>query len=363
MYGYDQRQLHRRLPRSYRPESPQQEAARVALEAKRDTLNAAHEAAQDGQAWDKAEQISGQITANETQIAALQDSRLDLTALDMTLAGAVVTVLNGSVMVYRGLALSPHAKNQHGESDPHGRNGNGSDPRPRPEVPEKLMLNLSSHRTAAIQALMLGNPQVTLAALAHRMAITVLRPHDFEGHTIKLKLVQCRSTLEKNAPTLPNSRAVQALNRQREDWLARLPAESCEWFDWLLVQTQDTVLALIVFASAQSAEAVQVSAQGDDASAPLARALSLDMADWWEATPENYLGLVPKAKLMEAVTETAGEQVAAAMLKMKKDGAIAHASQHVLGRRWLPAPLRSIPVASSSAVEFSQVGHAVEGEV
>ena len=45
----------------------------------------------------------------------------------------------------------------------------------RPDVPEKLMLNLSSHRTAAIQALMLGNQPVTLAALAHRMAAAMLK--------------------------------------------------------------------------------------------------------------------------------------------------------------------------------------------
>ena len=193
--------------------------------------------------------------------------------------------------------------------------------------------------------------------------MTVLRPHDFEGHTLKLKLVQCRSTLEKNAPSLPNSRAVQALNLQREEWLARLPADSCEWFVWLLAQTQDTVLALIVFATAQCAEAVQHRIQGDDPATPLACALSLDMADWWEPTPENYFDLVPKAKLMEAVTEAAGEQMAAAMRNMKKGGAIAHASQHVLGHRWLPAPLRSTLATTAPATTIGEACSAVEGEV
>ena len=96
-----------------------------------------------------------------------------------------------------------------------------------------------------------------------------------------------------------------------------------------------------MFATAQCADAVQGRSGGEDAAAPLARALSLDMADWWAPTPENYLDLVPKGKLIEAVTETAGGQVAAAMVKLKKDGAIAHAHQHVAGHRWLPAPLRS----------------------
>ena len=63
---------------------------------------------------------------------------------------------------------------------------------------------------------------------------------------------------------------------------------------------------------------------------------------------------------MEAVTETAGEQVAAAMLKMKKDGAIAHASQHVLGRRWLPAALRSVPDTKAQTAQTVEIDQAIE---
>ena len=361
-YDYEQRQLHRRLPKYYLPESPQQEQERATLEAELEALNAAREAAQDDQDWEQAELIGNQAEAMASQLAALKESRLDLNAFDKTLTGAVVTVMDGALMVHRGLAHSVNA-NQHGKGPAQDTGGTGRDPRTRPDVPEKLMLNLSSHRTAAIQALMLGNQQVALAALAHRMAMAVLRPHEFESHTLKLNLAPCRSTLEKHSPTLPNSRAAQALNLQREEWLARLPADACEWFTWLLAQPQDTVLALIVFATAQCAEAVQPRIQGNDPAAPLARALSLDMADWWEPTPENYLDLVPKTRLMEAVTETAGEQVAAAMLKMKKDGAIAHASRHVLGHRWLPAALRSTPAMTGTADDMGRAGATVEGEV
>ena len=359
-YGYDQRQLHTRLHKKYLPESPAQNAARAALEAEFQALEAAQDEAQDAEDWDTSSLMGQQIEGIEAQLETLKESRLDLEGFDKTIAGAVVTVYDGAVVVHRGLAKVMDTGKSHRGLGAHSAKGEGS---PRPDIPEKLMLNLSSHRTAAIQALMLGNQQVTLVALADRMAMTVLRPHDFEGHTLKLNLVQCRSTLEKNSPSLPNSRAVQALNLQREEWLARLPDDSCEWFAWLLAQPQDTVLALIVFATAQCAEAVQHRTQGDDPAAPLARALSLDMADWWEPTPGNYFDFVPKAKLMEAVTETAGEQVAAAMLKMKKDAAVAHATQHVLRHRWLPAPLRSTLAPTAPATTSVEVGSAVDGEV
>ena len=356
-FGYDERQLHTRLQKKYLPESQEQNTARAALEAEFETLEAAQDEAQETEDWDKSTLLGQHSRGIEAQLETLKETRLDLDGFDKTIAGAVITVYDGAMVVHRGLAKATDTKKSQRGLGAQGAKGEGNT---RPDVPEKLMLNLSSHRTAAIQALMLGNQPVTLAALAHRMAMTVLRPHDYQTQTIKLNLVQCRSTLEKNSPSLLNSRAVQALNLQREEWLARLPADSCEWFTWLLAQTQDTVLALIVFATAQCAEAVQVRVQGNDPAAPMARALSLDMADWWEPTPENYFDLVPKTKLMEAVTETAGEQVAAAMLKMKKDGAIAHASQHVLGHRWLPAALRSTPDTKAQTAHTAEIDQAVE---
>ncbi len=74
----------------------------------------------------------------------------------------------------------------------------------------------------------------------------------------------------------------------------------------------------------------------------LANALSLDMADWWEATPETYFDLVSKTRLMAVVTETSGEKLAAEIGKMKKGDAVLHAVEHAQGRRWLPQPLRCV---------------------
>jgi ParB family transcriptional regulator, chromosome partitioning protein len=358
-YGYNERQLHTRLRKKYLPESSEQNDARAALEAEFHTLEAAQDEAQEADDWDKSILMGRQIAEIETRLETLKESRLDLDGFDKTIAGAVVTVSDGAIVVHRGLAkVADTKKSQRGHAA-QGAKGEGNT---RPDVPEKLMLNLSSHRTAAIQALMLDNQHVSLSALANKMAVSVLCPSDFRTSPIKLNLIQCRSTLEKNSPTLPNSRAALALSTQREAWLERLPVDSGDWFTWLLAQPQDTVLNLIVFATAHCAEAVQGRANGADSAEPMARALSLDMADWWEPTPENYLELVPKSKLVEAVTETAGQQVAAAMLKMKKDGAIAHASQHVLGHRWLPAVLRGTPVATAQTAEINQAVEMVAAE-
>jgi len=96
-----------------------------------------------------------------------------------------------------------------------------------------------------------------------------------------------------------------------------------------------------VFASATCVEAVKGRVDAPDPAQPLVAALKLDMADWWEATEDTYFGMVPKAKLVAAVTETAGEKRGIEIEKMKKPDAVRHAVEHTQGRRWLPVPLRA----------------------
>jgi ParB family chromosome partitioning protein len=64
------------------------------------------------------------------------------------------------------------------------------------------------------------------------------------------------------------------------------------------------------------------------------------MRAWWEPTASNYLDLVPKAKLMEAVTDAKGADAAKDMPKLKRADAIAFAAQALSGTGWLPVPLR-----------------------
>lgn len=88
-------------------------------------------------------------------------------------------------------------------------------------------------------------------------------------------------------------------------------------------------------------------------------ALDLDMADWWTATPAQYLESVPKAKMIEAVTEACGEAEARDLAKLKKGEAVAAAAAKLDGKRWLPAPLRR---GASVAQADDQEGTAADDE-
>jgi ParB family chromosome partitioning protein len=65
-------------------------------------------------------------------------------------------------------------------------------------------------------------------------------------------------------------------------------------------------------------------------------ALSLDMADWWEATPENYLSHVSKDRILSVMTKAVSPGKADAMRGLKKDQLVIRADEELSGLRWLP---------------------------
>jgi ParB family chromosome partitioning protein len=73
----------------------------------------------------------------------------------------------------------------------------------------------------------------------------------------------------------------------------------------------------------------------------LARAVGLDMVEaGWKPTVDNYLGRVPKRRILEAVREGAGEQAAQLINHLKKGDMAKEAARLLADTGWLPAPLR-----------------------
>jgi ParB family chromosome partitioning protein len=79
----------------------------------------------------------------------------------------------------------------------------------------------------------------------------------------------------------------------------------------------------------------------------LARAVNLDMAASWSPTVDNYLGRVPKARILEAVREAKGDASAQLIEHLKKPDMAREAERLLAGAGWLPEPLR--PQVAGSA--------------
>jgi ParB family chromosome partitioning protein len=73
----------------------------------------------------------------------------------------------------------------------------------------------------------------------------------------------------------------------------------------------------------------------------LGKAVNLDMAaSGWRPTVDNYLGRVPKVRILEAVREAKGEQSAQLIDHLKKADMAKEAERLLEGTGWLPEPLR-----------------------
>ena len=71
----------------------------------------------------------------------------------------------------------------------------------------------------------------------------------------------------------------------------------------------------------------------------LAKALSLDMAQWWQPTVAGYLGRVSKTLVLEAVTEAKSKAAADNIAAMKKGDMADRAAELLAGTGWLPGTL------------------------
>jgi ParB family chromosome partitioning protein len=112
-------------------------------------------------------------------------------------------------------------------------------------------------------------------------------------------------------------------------------------FNWLLERDQAELHDLLAFCTAASINTVtgRENKPSDDVAA-LMTALNLDMADWWEATPENYLSHVSKDRILSVVTEAASADKADAMRGLKKEQLMQKADEELSGLRWLPDNLK-----------------------
>ncbi|CAN7776514.1 hypothetical protein LJR175_007823 [Variovorax sp. LjRoot175] len=295
------------------------------------------------------QQLCEALDTAEQKLEAASEGLWQWPAERLAIAGALIRLdSRGDVVIDRGL-LRPSDRKAAAAGAGAGEGGEDeSAPRDlsstsRPEFSEKLMRDLTSHRTAAIQAALVQNPDIALVTLVHRMAETVFGLYGSGDDIVKVSVrVTGDSTLAQEASEYSESPAATVLGGAETEWGDRLPGNPDALFRWLLAQPQETLLELLSYCTARSVNAVAGRPRSCNHSDTLAEALGVDMADWWVPTVANYLRHVSKAKALEAVKEATGSDATRAVAGMKKPDAVAHCASKLEGARWLPVPLRSL---------------------
>jgi ParB family chromosome partitioning protein len=320
------------------------------LEQESDALEEAH-------AWNgpDAERIGLEGDDIEARRRAIHDGLKVWPAAVKARAGVIVTInREGDAAIIRGLLREADrralAVAQRKARQDETRIGDAecaeaqSEPDPRTTTTngfsEALIRRLAAHRTAALQAMLAGNVQVSLAALTHTLLRRVfVDDYGADRPAIQITATASAHALLSVADDLKDSRAFQAAEDAKARWRERLPEARSEWFGWLVGLPQGELLDLLGLCAALTVNALpSVNAAQD--SAAIAQAVGLDMADWWEATADGFLNHVSKAQIVQALKEAGPDPARDGAESMKKDVLVNTAAGRLHGTRWLPALLR-----------------------
>lgn len=274
------------------------------------------------------------------------------------LCGAFVTVgSDGTVRIERGCAKPGADTKALRKLEGGAESGARGNPYPTKErtkkaagaLPDKLALDLSAHRTAALRAALLTRPDVALVAVTHALLIqthygcvSYSKPHSFEQDADTLT-----NHPQRHCQGYATSKAGQALTSARGRMTLLLPTSSSGLWSWLMGRSQDQLLELQAYAAAQLVNGLKFPHDRADsprlrAADQLAQALDLDMADWWEATAESFFSRVSKPAILAAVAEVSTAQAAENIAGFKKAALAAEAEKRVAGKGWLPDLLRPV---------------------
>ena len=338
--GYDRLNGMSRVYPERQPISDEQQAEIERLTEAYDALIAEH-------GEEPPDTIMAEIDALSDRIDTLSEESESWNAEDMALAGAVIGIGHGGKLsVERGLV---RAEDEFAEAKGEASNGragrkmNGS-----PALSDRLVEDLTAHRTAALRMELAGKTDVALTAVVHALALPVFFPHEDESC---LGIDLDSDELRGSAEGIEDSAAGKALAEWHGAWRHRLPATPAVLWDWLLQQDSATRLDLLAYCAGCSVNAVRKRHERDGSESlahadRLAAALGLDMTHWWQPTAESFFRHVPKLRILEAVKEAVTPEAAENLAKLKKDALAAEAEQRLAGTGWLPAILRSPALAT-----------------
>jgi len=230
-------------------------------------------------------------------------------------------------------------------------------------ISDRLMTELTAHRTLALRAALSADPDAAYLAVLHVLA---LRCFYGSGADSCLEIEGRSVALGCHAPTLSDTQASRTLVEQHGLWQGQLPRNSRELWPALVALDADSRAALFALCVGRSVNAIVQSwdrRPGAMAHADLlAEHLALDMAEGgWVPTVGSYLGRVTKARILAAVREGKGEAAADGVAQLRKAEMAVAAEQLLAGTGWLPGPLRTQGGASHGPRPAEQAGVANAG--
>ena len=230
-------------------------------------------------------------------------------------------------------------------------------------LPERLVIELTAHRTLALRNAVAEHPDVAMTMLLHKLVSdTFRRPAPTGCLEASVRHVFFSAQPEE----LKDSTPAREVAERHERWGDHVPDDDQALWDWLSLLDPGTRLDLLAHCVSYGVNALferlnpysgsGVSQHGLDVRLSqadrLARATGLDMvAAGWRPTVGNYLGRVTKPRILEAVREGAGERAAQLIDHLKKGDMAKEAERLLADTGWLPEPLRLVDLDDGQTIE------------
>ena len=359
------------------PPTADEEATLAALQQEVDDIETASAEAEE--LTDGQDRRMGEL---ETAIEALNNRPIVFDADEVSRAGAFVSIAaDGSLRIERGyvrqedelpVEQEPETMVETGEdpasaiADDVERGGGAyatqtaaaepeEDEGLRP-IPDRLLTELTAHRTLALRHALGERPDVAFLAALHALALGVF--YTYRSDTcleLDLKSVQFGS----QAPGLNDTPLARAFDERHQAWRLALPKESGDLWGVLETFDADSRDALFAHCVSLSVNAVHEAwnrrprafAHADR----LAQAVDLDMAESWTPTAAKFLGRVTKARILQAIAEAKGQRAADRIEHLKKVEMATEAEALLAGSGWLPEPLRTPGRVNAPMAEVLEV--------
>ncbi|MGH6957329.1 MAG: ParB/RepB/Spo0J family partition protein, partial [Caulobacteraceae bacterium] len=345
-------------------ERPEEETARIsALSEEYDALVSE---------WDAVEELPPEIEARFAEIDAALAAFGDGTAFDPDeiARGGVFVILgqDGVARVERGLIRPEDIPAVEPEAEPEGEEAGGAESGEEgasaeaeeaeedagAPLSERLVLDLTAHRTLALRDALGASPTVALSAVVHSLALFAFYPPYDRASCLEIKGVS--TYLDGHAPGIDETRAGRSIAERHERWAVRLPKEATDLWTFVQGLAATDLLDLLAHCASLTVNAVRAPFDrrpGAWAHADrLAQAVDLDMTGYWAPTVASYLGRVTKARIGEAVREAVSDDAAERIGGMKKPDMASEAEALLAGKGWLPCLLRApVPVEADVQAE------------
>ena len=358
----------RRLPATYAPVSEEQQARYDAALAEYDALSDEHEGAED-----LPEEVDRRLAELEKEMASVDERPAIYDPTELSRAGIFVSIdYDGALKVERGFvrpedeepagapaggaprgsAGVPKPEGDSAVNNPDGNAADQDETEVSSKLSDRLMSDLTAHRTLALRVALANDPEAAFLAATHALALkSFYASGRFDG-CIEIEIKS--APLGGYATGLADSATARALNEAQGRWQLRLPKKSDDLWDWLVKADRESTAGLFAFCVGQSVNALELAherrSKALDHADRLAEHVGLDMSAHWTPTVESYFGKVTKARILAAVREAKGEATAQMIDHLKKSDMAIEAERLLQGMGWLPEPLRDASMAAADTV-------------